>query len=98
MYNILEKEILSENVVKLVLENKVIAANRKAGQFVIVKIDEKGERIPLTIASITLSLCLRRSINATDNPFSSALPTSFSFSFFKNSLLSDNASAISLRT
>ena len=50
MYNILEKEILSENVVKLVLENEIIAANRKAGQFVIVKIDEKGERIPLTIA------------------------------------------------
>jgi ferredoxin--NADP+ reductase len=50
MYKILEKEILSENVVKLVLENKIIAANRKAGQFVIVKINEKGERIPLTIA------------------------------------------------
>jgi NAD(P)H-flavin reductase len=50
MYKILEKENLSENVVKLVLENKIIAANRKAGQFVIVKIDEKGERIPLTIA------------------------------------------------
>ena len=50
MYKILEKEILSENVVKLVLESKIIAANRKAGQFVIVKIDEKGERIPLTIA------------------------------------------------
>lgn len=50
MYKILEKEILSENVVKLVLENKIIAARRKAGQFVIVKIDEKGERIPLTIA------------------------------------------------
>jgi NAD(P)H-flavin reductase len=50
MYKILEKEILSENVVKLVLENETIAANRKAGQFVIVKIDDKGERIPLTIA------------------------------------------------
>jgi len=50
MYKVLEKEILSENVVKLVLENKIIAARRKAGQFVIVKIDEKGERIPLTIA------------------------------------------------
>jgi NAD(P)H-flavin reductase len=50
MYNILEKENLSENVVKLVLDNKIIAVNRKAGQFVIVKIDEKGERIPLTIA------------------------------------------------
>lgn len=50
MYKILEKETLSENVVKLVLANELIAANRKAGQFVIVKIDEKGERIPLTIA------------------------------------------------
>jgi ferredoxin--NADP+ reductase len=50
MYKILEKEILSENVVKLVLEGKVIAANRKAGQFVIVKLGETGERIPLTIA------------------------------------------------
>ena len=50
MYKIIEKEILSENVVKLVLESKNIALSRKAGQFVIVKINEKGERIPLTIA------------------------------------------------
>lgn len=50
MYKILEKEVLSENVVKLVIENKMIAMNRKAGQFVIVKIDQTGERIPLTIA------------------------------------------------
>lgn len=65
MYKILEKEILSENVVKLVLENKIIAANRKAGQFVIVKIDEKGERIPLTIADAdpeqgTLTLIIQK--------------------------------------
>lgn len=50
MFKILEKEVLSENVAKLVLENNVIARSRKAGQFVIVKIGEKGERIPLTIA------------------------------------------------
>ena len=50
MFKILEKEVLSENVVKLVLEGETIAANRKAGQFVIVKIDDRGERIPLTIA------------------------------------------------
>lgn len=65
MYKILEKEILSENVVKLVLEDKIIAANRKAGQFVIVKIDEKGERIPLTIADAdpeqgTLTLIIQK--------------------------------------
>jgi ferredoxin--NADP+ reductase len=65
MYRILEKEILSENVVKLVLESKVIAANRKAGQFVIVKLNEQGERVPLTIADAdpekgTVTLIIQR--------------------------------------
>lgn len=50
MYKIIEKEVLSENVVKLVLDSKTIATARKAGQFVIVKLGEHGERIPLTIA------------------------------------------------
>lgn len=50
MNKIVEKELLSNNVVKLVIEAPRIAAKRKAGHFVIVKIDEKGERIPLTIA------------------------------------------------
>jgi ferredoxin--NADP+ reductase len=46
---IVEKEYLSENVVRMVLEAPVIAKKRRAGQFIILKIDEKGERIPLTI-------------------------------------------------
>lgn len=50
MYKIVDKEVLSENVVKLVVESGIIAKNRKPGQFVIVKIGDKGERIPLTIA------------------------------------------------
>jgi ferredoxin--NADP+ reductase len=33
----------------MVLEAPVIAEKRKAGQFIVLKIDEKGERIPLTI-------------------------------------------------
>jgi ferredoxin--NADP+ reductase len=41
--------MLSENIVKTVLEAPEIAKKRKAGQFVILMIDEKGERIPLTI-------------------------------------------------
>lgn len=41
---------MNNNVVKLVIEAPRIAAKRKAGHFVIVKIDDKGERIPLTIA------------------------------------------------
>ena len=49
MNKIIEKVNLSENVVKMVLEAPVIAKKRKAGQFIILKINEKGERIPLTI-------------------------------------------------
>jgi len=50
MYKIANKKILSENVVKLIIESPAIAKSKKAGQFVIVKISETGERIPLTIA------------------------------------------------
>ncbi len=50
MTKIIRKKILSENVAKFIIESETIAENRKAGQFVIIKIGEKGERIPLTIA------------------------------------------------
>ncbi len=50
MFRVVEKEILSENVVKLIIEAHPIAQKRKAGQFVIVRLGETGERIPLTIA------------------------------------------------
>jgi ferredoxin/flavodoxin---NADP+ reductase len=50
MNKILLKEDLSENVIKMVLEAPEIAQSRKAGHFVIIRVDEKGERIPLTIA------------------------------------------------
>lgn len=50
MSKILEKEFFSKNVVKIVLEAPEIARSRKPGHFVIIKIGEKGERIPLTIA------------------------------------------------
>ena len=49
MNRISEKQDLSENVVRMVLEAPAIARKRRAGQFIILKIDEKGERIPLTI-------------------------------------------------
>jgi ferredoxin--NADP+ reductase len=54
MNRIVEKEYFSEAVVKLVLEAPAIAKSRKAGHFVIVKTDKKGERIPLTIAGADL--------------------------------------------
>lgn len=51
MNKIVGKEYFSDQVVKLVIEAPYIAKSRKAGHFVIVRISEKGERIPLTIAA-----------------------------------------------
>lgn len=51
MNKILSKEHFSEKVFKLVVEAPLIAKSRKAGHFVIVRVGEKGERIPLTIAA-----------------------------------------------
>ena len=50
MNKIIEKEFFSEKVVKIVVENPKIAKSRKAGNFVILRVGEKGERFPLTIA------------------------------------------------
>ncbi len=51
MNKIVEKEYFSDNVVKIVVDAPRIAKARRAGHFVIVRVGEKGERIPLTIAS-----------------------------------------------
>ena len=51
MNQIINIESFSENVVKLVVYSPRIARSRKPGHFIILRIDEKGERIPLTIAA-----------------------------------------------
>ena len=50
MNKIVNKEYFSEKVVRLDVEAPLIARSRRPGHFVIVIPDEKGERIPLTIA------------------------------------------------
>ena len=50
MYKILKKEVLNQAVYLMEVEAPYVAARCEAGQFVIVRIDEDGERIPLTIA------------------------------------------------
>ena len=50
MYKIVRKIQFSEKVFRLDVEAPLIAKARKAGHFVIVRVDEKGERVPLTIA------------------------------------------------
>ena len=51
MNKIISKQQFSPNVVSFEIEAPLIAKNRKAGHFVIVRVGEKGERIPYTIAS-----------------------------------------------
>jgi len=51
VYSITNKEFLSETVVKMDIVAPEIACKRLAGQFIILKINEEGERIPLTIVS-----------------------------------------------
>jgi len=65
MFKIIEKEFLSENVARLVVEAPYIAKSRKAGHFIILRIDENGERIPLTISDAdiekgTITLIVQR--------------------------------------
>ena len=54
MYKIVKKVQFSEKVFRLDVEAPLIAKARKAGHFVIVRVDEKGERVPLTIAGSDL--------------------------------------------
>jgi len=50
MYKILEKWSLSDNVKLMIIKAPMVAKKAKPGQFIILRIDETGERIPLTIA------------------------------------------------
>ncbi len=50
MFKIVKAEFLAENIKRFEIEAPRIARKRKAGQFVIIRLDDHGERIPLTIA------------------------------------------------
>jgi len=50
MFEILEKKVLSPNEKLMKIKAPLIARKAQAGQFIILRIDEQGERIPLTIA------------------------------------------------
>ena len=50
MYKILYKEVLSDVNKLMIVEAPAVAHKAQAGQFVIIRVDEQGERIPLTIA------------------------------------------------
>ncbi len=50
MYKILDKKILNNDVEKMEIHAPFVAKKCRAGQFIIVMVDEEGERVPLTIA------------------------------------------------
>lgn len=50
MYSITEKTVLNENVIRMTVHAPLVARKALPGQFIIFRIDENGERIPLTIA------------------------------------------------
>ncbi|NCC76764.1 MAG: sulfide/dihydroorotate dehydrogenase-like FAD/NAD-binding protein [Clostridia bacterium] len=50
MYPIVHKQILNPTVVRLDVSAPLIARKAKPGQFIMLRVDEEGERIPLTIA------------------------------------------------
>lgn len=50
MFEILEKESLNPTVTKMVVKAPLIAKKAQPGQFIILRAEENGERIPLTIA------------------------------------------------
>ena len=55
MFRILEKRLLADNIYLLRIEAPRVAQSALPGQFVIVRVDERGERVPLTIADYDLS-------------------------------------------
>ena len=50
MYKIIDKKILNSQITAMTVEAPFIAKKVKPGQFVIIRADEKGERVPLTVA------------------------------------------------
>ncbi len=52
MYRIVDKKILTPTVVQLQIEAPLVANKARPGQFIILRVDEDGERIPLTVAGV----------------------------------------------
>ena len=52
MYRIVDKKVLNPTVVQLQIEAPLVANKARPGQFIILRVDEDGERIPLTVAGV----------------------------------------------
>ncbi len=52
MYRIVRKKVLNPTVIQIEVEAPLIARKARPGQFIILRVDENGERIPLTVAGV----------------------------------------------
>jgi len=52
MYKIIDKKVLNPTVIQLSIEAPLVANKAKPGQFIILRVDSEGERIPLTVAGV----------------------------------------------
>ncbi|MBR4949856.1 MAG: sulfide/dihydroorotate dehydrogenase-like FAD/NAD-binding protein [Clostridia bacterium] len=52
MYRISDKKELNPSVVELDIEAPLVANKAKPGQFIILRVDEEGERVPFTVAGV----------------------------------------------
>ena len=56
MYRIVDKKVLNPTVVQLQIEAPLVAKKARPGQFIILRVDEDSERIPLTVAGVNKDL------------------------------------------
>ena len=71
MYKIVKKQPLNPTVTRMEIEAPLIAKKAKPGQFIILRVDENGERIPLTVAGYdrekgTVTIIFRRPARRTN--------------------------------
>ena len=52
MYRIARKRVLNPTVTQMEIVSPLVARKAKPGQFIILRVDEEGERIPLTVAGV----------------------------------------------
>ena len=52
MYKIASKKELNSTVTQMEIEAPLVAKKARPGQFIILRVDEEGERIPLTVAGV----------------------------------------------
>ena len=76
MYKILKKEVLNPTVTRMDIDAPMVARKAQPGQFLMFRVDEFGERMPITISSYdreagTVSVIMQRAlpeINSSEIP------------------------------